>query len=247
MVRANSEKPKKVSFVELARRCNFASKSYVNDIILGRKKLTPNALDKVVQGLKHNSIWTEYFKSLVALQEDSFQRRMKNSEYYSERHGKIKLQIQRNLSTRQISEKEPTCQRVFLSPEFPDVYASLGKLGVGASWPVILKRSGLPHGRLKKMLENLESIGLLRVDENTENYVPCFVAVESYGMRSEEIFKQDFFASLEKTKARFNKQAPSKEALFMTQTFSVKSQDLHVFCQQLADLIENFSAQAESP
>lgn len=245
--RSNSEKPKRISFAEFARRCNFASKSYVNDIVLGRKKLTPNSFEKVAQGLKLNSTWTEYFKILVALQESDFQSPKKNSEYFRERHKKIKMQIQRSLSTCQISENESKYQRILLSPDFPEVYASLGELGEGAPWSVILKRSGLPQEHLKKVLEDFESIGLLKIDTMTAHYVPSFVAIESYGLQATEIFRRDFFASLEKSRTRFHKQAKSTDSLFMTQTFSVKSQDLCGFKMQLAELIENFSAQAESP
>lgn len=239
-------RPRKMSFAEFARKCDFASKSYIHDVIAGRKRLTPNAFEKVIAGLKLTSIWTDYFKCLVGAEESDFHISKKNEIFFLTRQNKLRDQIQRSLSVRTISTADTKAQEVFLTTNFPEIYASLGEVNVGTTMEGIIRRSRLPASSIQKALKDFESIGLIKFDSVNCRYIPLAVGLESYGLKNADIFRHDFFASLEKAKCRFPRQAVSGEALFMTQSMSVASSELSKFRQQLSDLIETFAVQTES-
>lgn len=238
-------KPKKLTFGEFAKRSNFASKAYLNDIIAGRKRITPGAFDKVVAGLRLNSLWAKYLRCLVSLEESKFHTADRGQDYYRAQRLKAKDQIQRGRSVRALRENQLEAQRIFLRPDFPEIYASLGDLGTGETLEGISRKTRLPIDSLKVALAELESIGLLHYDPSKQRYVPLSVGVEAYGLKDTSAFKSDFFRSLDKVKQRFTKQAPSENSLFMTQSFSVSSRQLNNLRKQLAEIVENFAAQAE--
>ncbi len=239
------EKPKRLTFGEFALRSNFASKAYLNDIIAGRKRLTPGSFDKVASGLRLNSLWAKYLKNLAASEEPKFHSGGKDQKHYSNQCLKIKDQIPRSRSVRALLKPQLEIQRIFLRPDFPEIYASLGDLETGESFERIAQKSNLPPQQLKSALADLEAIGLVHHNLSTKRYVPLALNVEAYGLKNEEAFRSDFFRSLEKAKKRFAKQSPSESALFMTQSVSVRSDQLAPLRKQLAEIIENFAVQAE--
>lgn len=238
--------PKKISYAEFALRSNFASKSYMNDVIAGRKRLTPGAFDKVVLGLGLTATWADYLKSLAALEEDEFCSVKKDRAYYQNQVLKLKKQILRSLSSKEIPSQDRQAQKVFLTPEFPQIYASLGDVGIGESLEGILKKSRLPEKQVSQALNELESIGILRFDSKNQRYIPLSVSIEAYGLKSSDFFKNDFFRAMDKAKSRFKTQANTQEALFMTQSFSLDSRQLTLLRAQLAQVIESFAAQSET-
>lgn len=74
--------PRPLSFQLFSNRAGFLSKSYMHEIISGRRRITLNSFEKVANGLRLSSSWTEYFRCLVAISEISFQDRRQTSEFY---------------------------------------------------------------------------------------------------------------------------------------------------------------------
>ena len=239
------ENPKKLTFGEFAQRSSFASKSYLNDIIAGRKRLTPGAFEKVVVGLKLNSAWAKYFKSLVSVEEPKFHSATKDRSYFVQQCQKAKNQLLRSQSVTVVPRHAAKIQQVLVRQDFPEIYAALGDLGAGETFAGILRKTRFSEEILKKALTALESVELLKFDSLTGRYVPQSIGLDAYGLQDSELFKMVFFHSLEKAKKRFAKQAPGKEALFMTQSFSVKATQLAEIRQRIAETMDALSAQSE--
>ncbi len=240
----NCESPRALTYQEFANRAGFSSKSFMKEVIDGKKKLSPNSLEKVKVGLKLNGFWSDYFEGLIGSEEPSFQTAKHSKEYYEEKLSKLKKKFSK-LKDKKVLTSNSSLVQVFLETNFPEVYASLGDTDHGEEFNVIANRSKVETERLEAILQKMQESGLVLKKGN--KYIPIAGALDISEIKSTEVYKMDFFRSIEKAKQRFQAQLSSDKALFMTQTFSVSESQLQEFKESLAILIEEFSAECESP
>lgn len=239
------KKPKPLSFGQFAERSGFSSKSFMNDVIAGRKRITPKSFERVVLGLGLSTTWQQYFKFLVAIDEEAFRSPRESREELLAKLKELRQKLKRR-SVKQIHrEHSSSIVDVFVEEDFPEVYASLGALESGADLPTIRNRSRLPEGRIKIVLSKMISAGLVSYDETAGRYLPKADALNADDLRNSETFMRDFLRSQQKARVRLVSQVATGESLFMSQTFSVDSKRLSALKVELGKLIESFVAEAE--
>jgi len=238
-------RPRALSYQAFANRAGFSSKSFIADVIAGRKRITLTSFDKVILGLGLNKAWSDYFKTLVAIAEEDFIIGKKSQEHYLNRLKELKYKLQNKKKTIQSRGISPSID-IILGPYFPEVFASLGSIGEGATLKEIEKRTRLPSHELRKIMIELEKAQLIEYIAVTDKYRPFMDALEIDELSSDQSFEKDFFRSIEKTKKRFKQQAHSKKSLFMNQTFSVNENRLDALRAELKKLIDEFSDNAEA-
>lgn len=242
--KASWDQPKALTFQEFSMRAGLASRSFLKDVIVGRKRLTPASFQKTILGLGLNKIWTEYLEALIGIEETMFQNRVLDQKYFSK-----KLQVlKKRLRLRKASQSVRTGSQIveaFLDENFPEVYAALGTVENGNSLKQITRKVRLPEGQVKIILSRMAEVGL--VVQQNDIYFPQVEALNVEELKTSYVFQRDFFRSLEKVKRRFQTQVSSDESLFLTQTFSVASKDLKRFKESLAHVIDDFVADSETP
>jgi uncharacterized protein (TIGR02147 family) len=234
--------PKALTYQKFSLRANLASKSFLNDVISGRKRLTPNSFHNVVLGLGLNKTWSDYLEALVGIEEKAFQNSVLNEPYFAKKIQVIKKRLRQrkaSQSQRMVSQLE----EVFLEENFPEVYAALGTVEKGSSLKLIAKRAKIPEAKVRLILSKMLEVGL--VVHQGETYRPIVEALNVEELKTSFVFQRDFFRSLEKVKKRFPAQVKS-ESLFLTQTLSVNSGDFKKLRESLASLINDFVADAEA-
>lgn len=241
------QRPRPLSFQEFANNSGLASKGFLADVIAGRKRLTPNSLPKVIVGLKLNREWANYLHFLVLAEEHSFDPRQKEprKQHYLLRVGQIREKLTKSLVARKMNKTSPLIS-VILRPDFPETFAALGAEKTGASLDEIIARTRFDRAKVERLIDDLVHVGLAERDSRNKNVKPLALALEGFDLQNSDFFKKDFFRSLEKAKIRFEKQADSDGSLFMTQTFSVKGDQLPIFKRKLSDLVNDFASNAES-
>lgn len=237
--------PRPMSFQDLAKRAGFGSKSFLNDVIAGRKRLTPRSLDKVSSALGLSGAWAEYFKCLVAREETIFQNARQQRPFFQNRVEVLHKKLSAKRTTHKSQGLSPLVE-AFLDRDFPDVYAALGSLEDGETLDVIMARTHLPIHRVQTVLNKMLDVELVRWDQKTQRYYAQATTLLSESLRDARVFQQDFFRSLRKVQERFPKQAQTDRALFMSQTFSVRFADLPRLQAELAQSAIQFVEHAET-
>lgn len=236
------DRPLALTFQGFANRSGFASKSFLKDVIAGRKRLTRNSFEATVLGLGLSKTWANYLEALIGREESSFQNHLLTQNYFEEQLRLIKNRIKKKKTATTFHPKSPVVQ-IFLEPYFPEVYASLGTVKSGAELKKILKRTALSTEQVINILNKMIEAGL--VIKKEDKYIPLAEALDVKEMKSSQVFQKDYFRSLDKAKMRFQKQVDSKQSLFLTQTFSVSSLQLSLLKNDLANLINDFASEAE--
>lgn len=233
--------PKPLSYQRFADLAGFASKSFMADVIAGRKQLTQSSFERTVLALKLNRTWREYLFYLIARDNAAFRLNFSSEEI----EAKI-TELNRSLKAKRIirhSSGDNSLVKAYLRPDFPEVYAALGTIDRGASFAEIQQRANIQETSLSPILEELVKVGLADMREG--RYHPVASALAADELQGAMIFHEDFMRSLSKARRRFPEQAQTTSSLFITQTFSVSSAQLPEFKRELSRLITEFSDRIE--
>ena len=116
----NWARPLRLTFQGFATRAGFASKSFMKDVISGRKRLTPKSYRATVIGLGLNKAWADYFETLIGIEEVSFQTALCTEEFYKERLKNLKRKMSHRRSTEAVNKPvtSETKSKDFIQQEF---------------------------------------------------------------------------------------------------------------------------------
>ncbi len=239
--------PRPLTFAGFTEKSGFSSKSFLNDIIAGRKRASPTSFERICLGLKLKSNWREYLYCLVARDEESFRLPHQSPDYYEKEILKHQQRLLKLSRSRDVSHEVSPLLQVLTDEGSAEIFASLGEVEKGETVATIADRCRLPESRVTGILTRMSEVGLVTLDTQSGRYRPLANALDANELKTQEFFKKCYFRSLEKTKKRFATQADSKQSLFMTQTFSVSRTRLEAMRTELADLILKFASTAEDP
>ncbi len=233
--------PKPVSYSVFAERAQISSRGYMNDIIRGRKRLTPSFFDRVVKGLKLTQVWRNYLL-LLTQREESALWKISDLEALERKIQTAKSNLLKHVSVTTVPNEDPLIS-LMLNPNFSEVYASLGHPDRGATVKVISKRSRLASEAVNTILIQMKDRGLVGHDPISNKYFVKNIDLQTNNLNF--VFEKDFHRAAGQMISRSKSQMSSKSSLFMTQTFSVASTKLPALKIQLRDLINQFAVDSE--
>ena len=115
----NKKQSPQFSYAYLAKRCHFSSKSFIKEVIDGKKRLSIESTHKIIEGLSLPSLWGKYFFNLVISDDKA--------------PGAKPLAAQKELRRlrHKLIEKKPLTvnennSQLFQLTAWPHVYAALG-------------------------------------------------------------------------------------------------------------------------
>ena len=234
--------PKKMTFQQFSQKAGFSSKSFVADIIAGRKRITPLSIEKVTQGLSLNKTWTEYFKALVAKDEPLFWTDRKTSKDYL----KILEQLRNRIGKKGLTLDATNKCSLLENSNFPTIYASLGHPETGASLSEIALRAKVPKEEILSLLEKLLQRGWVVHNPSLQRYYPQAEFIDFVQMGADENFISDYLRSIQKVKSRFPKLSHQQSCTFMTQTFTIEKSKLPELNHRLKEVLLEFCNHAEN-
>ncbi len=231
-----------LTYGEFAQRAGFKSRTFMNDVILGRKRLTPLSIEQVKVGLRLTGAWADYLHCLVAMDEPKFQTSSRDQKYYLERLKKKKLALQAR-SKQKNGGTDDAIAKILLQPNFPEMFAALGTFDAGADFETILSRTKFEKTVAISLLGKLIEAEIVELKNGRYYATEDSLQLEMLG--SSEYLRADFFRSVDKAKRRFEKQAAAQKSLFMNQTFLVSEKDLRALREQVFELLKDFVASNE--
>lgn len=230
-----------LSYAEFSRRAGFSSRSYIRDILLGKKRVNLSNFEKITVGLKLNSQQRDFFRALVALEEPGF--RIRTTLAPEEILAKQISKIRKSHQLKRFSKDKLDVKSLLDSAEVALVFASTGTELLGASHDEIVGRCRLGQTQVKNALQALIRSDLVSVRDG--RFFPCsaHVAVERLG--GDDFFRQDFLRTVASLKRKFESQPNQKTSLFLASTFCVRESQLPALKESLSQALLQFISAAE--
>jgi uncharacterized protein (TIGR02147 family) len=236
---------KKVNFSALTRAAGFSSRSFIHEVIRGRKRITQNSLPRIIKAFKLKGSEAGYFECLVALEEENVEIGLKSKAHIQSELIRLREKVFRNR------------QRQYLSPEFQtasstwafgmlhmaDVFAALGSKRRGASLNEILSRTGLSNKICSNILNHFVQKGV--VSTSGDRFFASDMNFDLLNLKDNAIFLKYFREALldlgKKTEAQ-----SALDSLFFHSSFSVERQRLPEFKAKLRTLLLEFIDEIQS-
>jgi uncharacterized protein (TIGR02147 family) len=235
----NKKHSREFSFAYLAKRCRFSSKSFLKDVIDGKKRLSLESTNKVIEGLALPSLWGKYFLLMVA-----------DQERFS-LTGKINIpkdltRIKEKLEKRKTDEIDDSGSKLFQHLQsWPYVYAALGSQKAGSSLAEIKERTRLNTIEIEETLRHLINEKMV-VQDHRRFYAKSHTAFfENLG--KSEFFKKFYQKTLERLHQQAQRNFQSEKSLFYNMCLSVDPEKMAAFRMELADLLDKYTSDVEDP
>lgn len=218
-----------LTYARLSRLAGIASRSYIRDVITGKKRLNLKLVAMLSKAFGLTGDLRNYFEALAECEEEACRV-----------SGRSPAQIARNLE----NARKRLCQRdkgatindrAFGIEHLPIIYAALGDIRVGASISDISRRTGINTSRILPILEKMAEMQLIRANANryfaTENHISIS------GLTESEVFRRHFISCAENAVVSVKQKMSSEEALFFSSSFSVRSDKLSDLKADLRSLL----------
>ena len=142
----------------LSRKAGFASRSYLSEVISGKKGLSRDTMKKLKSSLKLQGTLGKYFELLVISSHPNIDPKISPASIPA----KLKL-----LKAELLDSSRPAPARSHLNlPELFQIYAALGSREDGADIEAIKKRLKAPESKIRKSLNIMLTEGWIRQEEN---------------------------------------------------------------------------------
>jgi uncharacterized protein (TIGR02147 family) len=82
-----------VNLADLARKAQFSSRSFVSDVLRGKRRITPSSLPRFKQALGLTGAWAQYFELLVMLSENDCRPARQTDEKTCEKIDAVRKKI----------------------------------------------------------------------------------------------------------------------------------------------------------
>lgn len=236
-----------ISQNQLSIRAGFSSKSFLSEILSGKKRLNLNSAEKFSKGMRLRKNLAQYFRNLVAIEmanngllnkSEINSLTLENEKIVSKATSKIYIDAS---SQGEIESKK----KIMLQENFPIVFAALGSSSEGATVEDVFKRTGIPISRIQKILLEMTEINFIKATDH--RYFAPSNLVDFDFLNTDEYFKSNFERSSSRALKKLKSASPvsDRKCLYMTQTFSVDTQNLSALKEKLKNLILEFADSAE--
>lgn len=240
-----NENRRKISYSTFSKRAGYHSKSFLSEILSGKKLLTLQSAEKFSKGMSLNHSLAQYFKNLVIIglilnnklkDYDLEKIKLENEKIKQKCLSRLKIVVEKN-------DDNISLKKIMLQENFPTVYAALGSPQLGSSFDEIRDRTRMPEIALKNILYQMSMAGLVYL--SNERYFAEANIVDFDFMNTDEFFKSNYKRSSAQSIKRLDFGFANTRSLFMTQTFSVNTEDLPGLKERLKKIVLEFSDDAE--
>ncbi|MFN8944475.1 MAG: TIGR02147 family protein [Pseudobdellovibrionaceae bacterium] len=231
----NKEQSSRFSYAFLAKRCGFASKSFISEVISGKKQLSTQSALKIASGLNFTQSWSKYFLLLVQQNQVPLENASKiRREIYQL---KTRLQKHESIKLTQLGD-------VFFDMKlWPYVYAALGDEKKGATLEQVQMRTGIEPKIILSILDVLIEKKVVVKNKNT--YLACNVSLLFKGQKSNSHFQKFFLENLSKLYDKATKNFESETALYLSMAISIDSKKMSEFKKSLSTLLDEYTTDIE--
>jgi uncharacterized protein (TIGR02147 family) len=203
----------------ISRRAGFASRSYLTEILNGKKGLSRDAMVRIRTALKLRGPLAKFFECLAALEHPEIRIHEMNPARLREKIKSLRTELT-NFSEEQNKIASPHLQ----NPEIFQVYAALGPEAVGATIQEVLFRTKISESMARKGLGQLISSGA--VLKNKDRYHAVASKTDALSSQDEIAISemiQKVCASIQKNRQQI---VADKKSLGIYSAFSVRREKI---------------------
>lgn len=240
----SSKKKSKINFSALTRKAGFSSRSFIKEVLEGKRNLTNKSLPKFLRAFDLKGREARLFECLVALEVPGVDLGFKNEEQITAEIKRIKEIWKRKLD----SANEPSAQNTHVRWAFKirymsDIYAALGDFETGASLEEIKSRTDLPENLCHEVIEYLiENQAILK---KRDRYYAQTINLDIFDLGNDESFKILYQEALMQLQRKAKTSLKSDREFFFHSAFSVKQSKLPEFKLRLKELALEFIDEAQ--
>lgn len=233
----NKQIDKNFSYSFIAQKCQFSSKSFIKDVIDGKKNLSLESAHKIASGLQFPQLWKNYFINL-------FQSTLSEPDQINLVQIKELDRIKSKLvSKTQTVENPEEVNHIFQHKNWPFIYAALGTIEKGADLETMMSRTKLPRLEIEEILQQLIKLELVIQKKNKYFCIQNSAFFENLGKSS--FYKNFFRQSIQQLYVKADKNFESQGDMFYSLAFSVNSKKMPIFKKELAELIDKYTTSIE--
>jgi len=239
---------KKIAQAELARRCDFSSRSLPRELILGKRALSHANLLKLEKGMKLPIDMRDLFRLLVSKKELKLNLADGTNSEKDKKIKKIRKQIEKKYGAN-ILKNESSSLKDIMGLRYPlQIYASLNVQAHGSTLEDIYNLTNIPKSVLKKDLKIMEKLKLVKYSEDHDSY-SCdenLLFIRSH--LSDVLFRNIFQRSFRRILAFLNQDYDKKDSSIYSNVlnFRAKRSDLPLIKNKLHESLSSIMSEFDN-
>ncbi len=250
---AGGRSGKPLTFGEAARRCRFESRSFLSDVLAGRRSLSEQSLKKLTAGFFDlPDVLIKIFLALVHSEERDLMPPGVTPERVQR---KLQALRQRALRVFRNRDQEPSTQRIddlILQPLFHLTYAAMGLGEQGETFAGLLRKTSSTAEQMKPVLAEMISFDFVEVYSESSSEIPVaeefadsalrYRAKDAHrileGLASPGAFHSFIVNWISFIAAQVTRQPPDPKELFNVSTFTIRTGEFPELRKRLVDAID---------
>lgn len=205
---------------QLARRAGFNSRSYLSELMAGKKGLSQDSFNRIKTGMGLPRSLTQLFEALVYQSESQ----LRPARYSSEQIHDLISQALREIKTQPSPGNSELARACVRSPQVFQIYAALGLPSEGATLEEIMLRTSLSARQVKVHLKKLLERNII-VHQADRYYAPVSQADHLGIHETEDLSEMVKLVTQDIQKSR-NEILKDANSLTVYSAFSVQKRNL---------------------
>lgn len=226
--------PRRGRLSEAARRAGL-SRSFLSEVLSGKKSLTPSSFLKLQNSLRLPTELKKFFALLVAVEHDSLLPLLSLSTSAQAASQLRELRERLNRKTQGQRSLCPTPQRKVFSVDLFCVFAALGSLSSGETLEGIMHKTNLGRAAVLRALERMQDAGW--VNKREERFYASERAFDFEALGPDLSFVQTFAESCALLSRSAQKFSADQDQLLFFSAFSLPSHRVREFRDEARALL----------
>jgi hypothetical protein len=220
----------KINLSALSRRAGFSSRSYIREVLDGKKRLALQSLPRFVRAFRLNKTAEALLACLVALEEQDA-----NIEGLSRSQLQEQAESLRQKLRRRDGETKHRRDAFSFGPQAVSIFAALGSPEKGADLAQIQSRSGVDEATCGLVLGELLRKGV--IENRNDRYFVSDVNLDLSGLGKDLAFERLFGNVLNDLSKNYRKKLGSNEELLFYTAFSIRKDRLPEMKKRFRELL----------
>lgn len=233
---------KKINFSELSRRAGFSSRSFLKEVLDGKKQLTLSSADRVKKALGLSGLWATYFETLVSM--ELTETRSEKSIELTGRLDKMRARLEKQSERKTLKTSAKQNDTLFNDAKIGEVYASLGTPQKGANLEEVMSRCGLAPEACQTVLNRLSREGL--IEKRDLRYYVLDASLDIFGLGDRATFQRFYLEALKRLEHRAQKGLVSEQEFFTHSVFCIEEKRMPELKSRLKKLLVEFLDESQN-
>jgi uncharacterized protein (TIGR02147 family) len=227
-----------MNMAALSRKAGFSSRSFIGDVIEGRRRLSPSSYPKLARALSLHARLRSYFHLLVVRDEPDLNFEQLDRLSIELRLKELRARLKNDLET--ALNKNKKAEALLKARDMMDCYAALGN---GATIEEVASRTGLSLNYVKFVLEHFLSNSTARFENG--KYVVDNAVVFFNDLGSSQNAKACYLQTINELKRKADSGFHNVDRAFSQFVFTVDSSKMPELKKKLWELMKEFTESSE--